>query len=192
MTKNPYRLTWLPDVLRKAGLKVIEVPGWQWRGHGDIKQPKGVLLHHTADGLTGNYPSLHLVTTGRSDLAGPLAQLGLGRDGTYYVIAAGKAYHAGSGNWPGIGNNNGNSYLIGIEAENSGYTQGIRAEAWSKVQMDAYKKGVLALLNYLHVPVTMAIGHKEYAPKRKIDPTFDMNKFRADLKELNDGRQSSS
>jgi hypothetical protein len=30
-----FSLLWLPDVLRAAGLQVIEVPGWQNRGHGD-------------------------------------------------------------------------------------------------------------------------------------------------------------
>jgi hypothetical protein len=28
-------MLWLPGVLRAAGLEVIEVPGWQNRGHRD-------------------------------------------------------------------------------------------------------------------------------------------------------------
>ena len=32
----PYSLTWLPDVLRGAGLKVAEVDGWRERGRGEM------------------------------------------------------------------------------------------------------------------------------------------------------------
>ena len=63
-------------------------------------------------------PSLDTLIQGRSDLPGPLAQLGLGRDGTYYVIAAGKCNHAGAGSWKGV--TSGNTDFIGIEAENTG------------------------------------------------------------------------
>lgn len=46
---------------------------------------------------------------------GPHAQLGLGRDGTFYIIAAGRCNHAGKGNWKGV--TDGNGFFIGIEAE---------------------------------------------------------------------------
>ncbi len=92
-----YKLTWLDDTLRKADLKVIEEPGWQTRGHGDMGATQGVICHHTAGPRVGNSPSLKVVRDGRANLSGPLAQLFLARDGTYHVIAAGKAYHAGAG-----------------------------------------------------------------------------------------------
>jgi hypothetical protein len=38
-----YSLTWLPEVLRDAGLEVLEVAGWQTRGHGDMGKVQGVL-----------------------------------------------------------------------------------------------------------------------------------------------------
>lgn len=186
-TRRVNALTWLPDALRKAGLQVQEVPGWQWRGVGDMKQPMGVILHHTAGSSIGNMPSLDTIVRGRSDLHGPLAQLALGRDGTFYVVAAGRANHAGPGAYAGV--SQGNSHFIGIEAENTGYTKGVRAEPWPEVQLQAYKKGVAAILKYLRQPVKMAIGHKEWAlpPGRKVDPTFDMAKFREDLeRELED------
>src|SRR5579871_6896323 len=113
-----YSLTWLADILRNAGLKVAECPGWQTRGHGDMGEVKGILCHHTAGGKTGNMPSLDTIINGRPDLSGPLAQLGLGRDGTFYIIAAGRCYHAGTGAWKGV--TTGNSSFIGIEAENTG------------------------------------------------------------------------
>ena len=94
-----FSLTWLPQVLLDAGLKVAEQPGWRTRGRGDVGPTKGVICHHTAGAKTGNMPSLGVVTNGRPDLPGPLAQLCLGRDGTYFVVAAGRCNHAGRGNW---------------------------------------------------------------------------------------------
>src|SRR5215475_8543429 len=91
--------------------------GWETRGRGEMGTVKGVMCHHTSGAPTGNMPSLGVVTNGRSDLPGPLAQLCLGRDGTFFVVAAGRCNHAGLGNWQGL--TSGNSYLIGIEAENT-------------------------------------------------------------------------
>jgi hypothetical protein len=68
-------------------------------------------------------PSLHTVTNARRDLPGPLAQLCLARDGTYFVVAAGRCNHADRGNWQGF--TAGNANFIGIEAENRGVPDGI-------------------------------------------------------------------
>lgn len=169
-----FSLTWLPEVLEDAGLKVAEQPGWRTRGHGDVGTIRGVICHHTAGARTGNMPSLRIVTEGREDLPGPLSQLCLGRDGTFFVVAAGRASHAGKGVWQGI--ETGNTSFIGIEAENTGKGD----DPWPPVQMDAYRRGVAAILKRIGAQAIMACGHKEYAlPKgRKPDPTFDMNEFR--------------
>lgn len=173
---------WLADVLRGAGLKVAEQPGWKMRGHAPMGVVKGVLLHHTAGPRTGNMPSLGVVTNGRPDLAGPLCNLALGRDGTWYVVSAGLAYHAGRGAWQGIAA--GNSQMIGVEAENDGI-----GEPWPESQMDAYARGCAAILKHIGAASVMAAGHKEYAlPKgRKIDPTFDMPAFRLRVASLMNG-----
>ena len=174
----PFSLTWLPRVLLDAGLKVAEQPGWRTRGRGDVGPTKGVICHHTAGPKTGNMPSLGIVTNGRPDLPGPLAQLCLGRDGTYFVVAAGRCNHAGVGNWQGF--TAGNTNFIGIEAENTGFTSGPKADPWPAVQMDAYRRGVAAILKKIRANAIMCCGHKEYAlpAGRKNDPTFDMNDFR--------------
>jgi len=171
-----FSLTWLPGVLKSAGLKVAEVPGWQTRGHGDVGPIVGVICHHTAGTKNGNMPSLKTVTDGRPGLSGPLAQLGLGRDGTYYVIAAGKCYHAGKGSWQG--QTQGNTRFIGIEAENTGLANDT---PWPAVQLDAYQRGVAAILAHIGKGAEFCAGHKEFAlPKgRKTDPDFDMDAFRA-------------
>jgi N-acetylmuramoyl-L-alanine amidase/Putative peptidoglycan binding domain len=173
-----FSLTWLPEVLENAGLKVAEQPGWRTRGRGEMGDVKGVMCHHTSGPPDGNMPSLGVVTHGRPDLAGPLAQLCLGRDGTFYVVAAGRCNHAGKGNWQGI--TTGNSSFIGIEAENTGLTTGPHAEPWPPVQLDAYRRGVAAIVARLNANAIMCVGHKEYALPhgRKDDPTFDMFDFR--------------
>jgi hypothetical protein len=173
-----FSLSWLPRVLLDAGLRVAEQPDWRSRGRGDIGRLKGVICHHTGGARTGNMPSLGTVTNGRPNLAGPLSQLCLGRDGTFFVVAAGRANHAGVGNWQGV--SSGNSSLIGIEAENTGQTTGPNAEPWPAVQVEAYRRGVAAILTKIGADAIMCCGHKEYALPvgRKPDPTFDMEDFR--------------
>ncbi len=176
-----YSLTWLPGVLRGVGLKVVEVSGWESRGHGDMGAVRGVLLHHCAGPLHQSVASMEkILIDGRPDLAGPLAQLGLQEDGTYYVIAAGKAWHAGPGAWQGV--TAGNSSFIGIEAVNTG----LPGDPWDTPQMDAYLRGVAAILKHIGAPAIMAAGHKEYAlPKgRKSDPSFNCVAFRAGVSAL--------
>jgi peptidoglycan hydrolase-like protein with peptidoglycan-binding domain len=168
-----FSLTWLPEVLDRAGLKVALQSGWENRGHGDMGTVRGVMCHHTAGSKNGNMPSLNVITNGREGLAGPLSQLGLGRDGTFYVVAAGRCHHAGGGNWQGI--TTGNSSFIGIEAENTG-----KNDPWPDVQVEAYVRGAAAILKHVSADAIMCCGHKEYAlPQgRKPDPTLDMVSFR--------------
>jgi hypothetical protein len=179
-----YKLTWLPGVLRARGINVVEYPGWQNRGHGDVGTIRGVLCHHTCGPLHGDLPDVGVLVNGRSDLSGPLCNIGLGRSGTVTMIAAGAGYHAGVGNWQGI--TNGNQNMIGIEAENTGETKGARADTWPEIQLAAYAQVCAAILDHVGAKVIMCAGHKEYAlPKgRKDDPNFDMDKFRERVAKL--------
>jgi murein L,D-transpeptidase YcbB/YkuD len=49
--------------------------------------------------------------------------------------------------------------------------------------MDAYRRGVAAILKKIRANAIMCCGHKEYALPmgRKPDPTFDMNDFRSQV-----------
>lgn len=171
-------LTNLADVVRKSGLEVIEVSGWKSRGHGEFKSIEAVIDHHTATPLTseGDYPTLKTVRDGRSDLAGPLAQLGLGRSGKVYVIAAGVAWHAGAtfetwqDNW----------HAIGIEAEHDGISP------WPTVLYNAYIRLNRALIDGYGLPVSRIRGHKEIAKPlgRKTDPNFSMDEMRTRVAQL--------
>jgi hypothetical protein len=178
-----HSLTWLRAVLEAASLKVAVVDGWESRGVGVVGPIRGVICHHTAGRKTGNMPSLDTLIAGRSDLPGPLAQLGLGRDGTYYVIAAGKCNHAGRGSWKDL--RSGNTNFIGIEAENTGLPD----DPWPAIQMQAYARGVAAILRHVGSTADFCAGHKEYAlpPGRKPDPSFDMNVFRLSVAAILDG-----
>lgn len=170
-----YPLTWLGDVLGATGLKLAEVNGWRTRGLDRPFTPKGVMCHHTGGPAKGNMPSLGIVTNGRPDLTGPLSQLALGRDGTFYLVAAGFAQHAGAGNYGGLVT--GNTCFIGIEAENTG----LSSDPWPDVQVTALRHGVAAILARLGAGAQMCCGHKEWARPvgRKTDPTLDMNALRA-------------
>lgn len=165
----------LATMLRAGGMSVVEVGGWPSRNHGSMAGVRSVICHHTAGAATGNAPSLNVVVNGRSDLAGPLSQLFLARDGTVYVVSNGVAWHAGATIDDSI---YGNSYAIGIEAENTG------SQPWPPVQVEAYAKLCALLCKHYDIPVDRVKGHKEICKPagRKIDPAGlpgDMSGHRA-------------
>lgn len=171
----------LPAQLKRWGLKVELEDGWEGRGRPYSFKPKAIVCHHTASNRnSGNFSSENIVTNGRPDLNGPLCQFLLGRDGTVKIIAAGYANHAGYGGpKAGIPANQANTYAYGIEAENDGI-----GEPWPAVQLNAYYRLCAALLEYMGTKdVSKVIGHKEWAPGRKIDPTgINMNQFRDNVR----------
>lgn len=156
------RQLWLAARCRQYGLEVVEVDGWQTRGSTAF-DPWGVVCHHTAGAATGEMPSLKLLINGRSDLPGPLCNVGHGRSGKVYIMAAGRANHAGAGGWRGLV---GNSSVLGIESESSG------TGGWTRAQRETYPVLAAALKSGCRSPSDFSLicGHKEWAPKRKIDP----------------------
>ena len=160
--------------LRKAGVEVRLVAGWQTRSVGGGITGKGFLNHHTASPAgSGPAPALGIVTHGRADLTGPLANFLLGRNAVLYVVAAGRCNHAGEGGpLNGIPRDSGNAYFYACEIENNGL-----GEKYSPEQMK-----VLTILNGLMLrrmnrTAYMSLGHKEWT-SRKIDPSFSMESFR--------------
>lgn len=189
------KLSNLARVLRAAGLTVVETPGWATRGYTppggsplDMAEIRGVLWHHTATGRAAyarsNAPTLNMTVNGRSDLAGPLCNITLGRDGTVYLVAAGLANHAGKGVAPGIPRNTGNYRLVGIEMESSG----IAPWDWTADQLRVAPHLGAALerayLQGLPADMRLQLGHKEYSSEGKIDPAGwpgDMAGLRASI-----------
>uniref|UniRef100_UPI000AAF0673 peptidoglycan recognition protein family protein n=1 Tax=Nocardia acidivorans TaxID=404580 RepID=UPI000AAF0673 len=174
--------TWIPEVLRNAGLEVREYPGWHDRGHGDFGPIWGVICHHT-----GSYGESPRGIAEHPEL-GLASQLHLSPEGVYTICGAGIAWHAGAGSYPGLPDDAANQYTIGIEAANNGggkpdlpHRYG---DVWPAAQYNAYVRGVAAILDHLGLPASRAIGHKEWAgaEQGKWDPgAIDMNLFRADV-----------
>jgi len=122
---------WIADELRKAdpSVKVIEVAGWKNRGRpastGAFEPNDGPTTHHTAghSSKANPHPTLKLLIEGRSDLPGPLCHVSVAYDGTIYVIAAGRANHAGKTDKAIVGlpaGVDGNAHLLGNEVDTDG------------------------------------------------------------------------
>lgn len=153
------RDTKIADRLRAFGLNVVEIDGWQTRGSSSF-YPQGSVDHHTAGSSRGNAPSLNICIHGRRGLSGPLCNVLIGRDNTCYVIAAGRANHAGRGGWRGL---SGNSSVFGIERENVGTS----AEPWRDDQHLVAAAAHAALMGGRDL--NNVCRHAEWAPRRKID-----------------------
>jgi hypothetical protein len=159
--------------LRGYGIPVVEVDGWQSRGSSSF-DPRGSVNHHTAGSSSGATPSLNTCIYGRSDLPGPLCHVMQSRepDGNdkAYVIAAGRANHAGEGGWSGL---SGNSSVYGLEIEHTGtssISEGRRVIAST----------IHAALIEGRAGADRVCQHSEWAPSRKIDlaTEVDGNGFR--------------
>lgn len=176
------RLLWLPDVLRDAGLTVHEVSGWRDRGSSQWGPVVGITCHHTAGSRTATpQAEINVLLHGSNTAPPPIAQLSLDRRGEWYVVASGLCYHNLVG-WAGPNKGHGNGSLLGIEAMHSGGT-----EAWTPVQYESYARGVAALVRRLGISVSRVAGHKEHQPGSKFDPTFNMDAFRRDVREIIEG-----
>ena len=179
-TGNP---TWLAEVLRAEGLDPVEFTGWRHRGHGTFKDIRGVMVHHTGS----DRASAASIAEGRPDLAGPLSQVHIARDGTVTVVAAGVAWHAGVGMYPWVPANMGNWHLIGIECANSGTSPSApHRRNWPDAQYFALVRCCAAINRRLGQNAARTIGHKEYAGRAqgKWDPGgIDMDLLRRDIAE---------
>jgi hypothetical protein len=152
--------------LRAAGLTVVECSGWQTRGSSSFS-PRGSVNHHTAGGANGAIPSLNTLIYGRSDLPGPLCNVAQSRESDpnrdkVYVIAAGRANHAGSGGWRGL---SGNSSVYGLEIEHTGTSPLSQARQRIAARIHAAMFGG---------DVSMVCQHFEWTT-RKIDAATNVN-----------------
>ena len=172
----------LERAVKASGLKVVWVAGWKSRGRATMGTIQTITLHHTATPRSfkkgTEYPTLGVVKNGRPGLPGPLAQLGLGRTGTVYVFAAGRANHAGVSRATSMTN----SHAIGIEAEGA-------MEAWPDTQYQAYLRLVRALIDEFGLGTSRALRHGETCspPGRKTDASFSGPAFRSALATIKSG-----
>jgi hypothetical protein len=173
-------LVWMADVLRAAGCKVVEEPGWKTRGRPRPFAPIGIMFHHDASpaGQTSN--GADVIVNGRPGLEGPLGNLWLAYDGTWHCCAAGSANHAGEGDgsWGDI--DDGNGQTIGVETDHT------TNEKWTGGQRSEALRGTDALRRHMGMSdaqvARRVLAHKEWAPSRKVDPDpMDMDAARANL-----------
>lgn len=175
--------TWLEDALRPAlGDRLKTLPGWQNSGHGDFKDIRGIMVHHTGN----SRESAQSIRNGRPDLDGPLANLHIGPDGTVTIVAVGVCWHAGRGSYPWLPTNNANWHMIGIECAWPTIHPGgsyDKNERWPDAQIISMRDTCAALALRLGVDAERVIGHKEYAGiQGKWDPgNVDMNWFRSEV-----------
>lgn len=180
--------------LKAEGVKVAEHSGWRTHNRNSVGAwggVNGVLIHHTA-----GTNSLGIVYTGRSDLPGPLAHTHLAKNGTATMVGNGRANHAGkaatnafnalvneSATHPkpsaASGTVDGNAHLYGIEIENLGTGK----DPYPAVQYDAAVRWAAAICRAHGWSANSVAGHKETSIEGKVDPSFDMNKFRTDVAE---------
>lgn len=95
---TPLTADQLLTALRAEGLKVIEELGWRTRNRnhkGAWGPVHGVMNHHTVTGPGVN--AVPICRDGHSTLPGPLCHVVIKRDGRVYLIANGRANHAGGG-----------------------------------------------------------------------------------------------
>jgi hypothetical protein len=106
----------MDTALQAAGIPFVEVgyqpadptgaPDWRSRGRPASTgpfNPTGVLCHHTASPAgTSDHTDISVILAGNGDAPGPISQIYIGRTGTVYLIAAGRANHGGKGIRPGI------------------------------------------------------------------------------------------
>jgi hypothetical protein len=176
---GPIRLA-AEHAARVHGIRVVELAGFTTRGHGPSPgRLLGTMWHDTITPKTWTQTQLfNLLRDGYAGLPGPIANVGLERDGTLGLIAAGRAYHAGSGSWPGIPD--GNSNTCGVEAANAG-----PSEPWTQPQRSVALTFTRELHRIAGLSAATVIGHKEWAPGRKGDPfTVDMRQVRSQFRQV--------
>lgn len=174
------KASWLGDVIRDAGLPLVEFDRPYGRGR-HMSSIEAVIWHDTITTKQWSDTRVaQLLRDGRSDVPGPLAQLGLDRTGRFWLIATGKSNHNGYGTY---GNN-----AIGIETFCAGGMRG-REEPWNAAQREAAAILTAAILTRVGLPIERAMGHKESDPDRKIDPYgVNMHAQREMTKDFMDGR----
>jgi hypothetical protein len=174
------RWSWLPAVLKAAGLPVVVMDGAETRGRDDGVDSPGVVWHHTVTGTNWTTLAVNnlLAYKGNATTPPPLCNVGTERDGTHYIVATGVANHAGAGSWNGV---TGNRSMIGFEM----YNLGTAAEPWSPAQLDSVRRATAAILFHVKKSEAFLCGHKEWAPARKSDPhSLDMAWERSYIKSI--------
>jgi hypothetical protein len=150
--------TWLPGVLRAAGVVVDETPGWTSRSHGSLPAQVKVVWHHDASPEGDSPGTLNWMIDNWDNSS---ANIWVDRDGVWHLVGTGVSWHAGDV-LPGMP---GNFDSIGIETDHT------VNEDWP-VEMASVRVGTAAIFEYQNVPAAWLHFHKTICdpPGRKVDP----------------------
>lgn len=119
----------------------MEWVGWRTRGNGELASIDCVTWHHDGSppGTSPNVPSYII---GQVDARKPGANIWVGLDGTWHLLAARMTYHAG----PVLPGKPDNYHSLGVETD---HTTG---ETWSGVVLlDSLRRGTAAILAHLGI-----------------------------------------
>ncbi len=178
-------ISWLADVLRGAGVDVVEEGAWTSRSTGSSFAPIGVLWHHTAapSSAANPAPALNVCINGRPDLTGPLCHALVDYNGVFHVICGNRANHAGASGGSGpVPAGDGNTLMIGWEIDYAGDGGAGQVQEMTQAQYDASVAATAAVLTRLRRDASYARGHRETSTSGKIDPSFiDLDAMRADV-----------
>jgi peptidoglycan hydrolase-like protein with peptidoglycan-binding domain len=153
-------LDFLPDVLRGAGIAVVEHDGWRTRGHGAFSTTRlDVVWHHdgTAPGPTPSGAAARIRREEHGD--GLSGNVWVDTEGTWHLIVGEVAFHTGKV----LAGMPDNHHAIGVETD---HTTG---ETWSPPQVDSMRRGTAAILTHtqgalhFHKTICRPVG-------RKVDP----------------------
>jgi len=133
---------------------------WVGTTNMTMRRPNFVIIHHTAQNTCDQ--TLRTFTLPRTAVS---AHYVICRDGTVFHMLNDllRAHHAGVGKWGTITDMN--SISLGIELDNNG------DEPFTELQMNSLVLLLDRLKNAYHIPTTNFIGHLDWAPGRKVDPS---------------------
>jgi hypothetical protein len=182
MAGNPAvarRMEAAATLMRRRGLTVGAFAGWRDAGRSSTMNPRAVTAHHTAAAIDVD----RILRDGRADLPGPLCNWALHLDGSWWLVASGRANHAGEGVLP-------SSESYGIECTGPVPAGNTGIDAFPMYR--SYALGVACICEAEGWTARVVYGHKETARPdcRKPDPAFgdgcptpylDMDRFRASV-----------
>ena len=133
---------------------------WVGTTNFTLRKPNFVIIHHTAQNSCDQ--TLRTFTLPRTQVSSHYVVC---RDGSVYHMLNDllRAHHAGVGKWGGVSDMNSSS--IGIEIDNNG------SEPFSEPQMISLVQLLDRLKKAFNIPTANFIGHADWAPGRKVDPS---------------------
>lgn len=156
--KNYAKLLREYPVKDSAGLQYAD--NWVGTTNFSMRRPNFVVIHHTAqNSCDETYKTFTLPRTAVS------AHYVICRDGTVQHMLNDllRAHHAGVGKWGNVADMNSSS--VGIEVDNNG------SEPFPEVQMNSLIELLGRLKRAYNIPQANFIGHLDWAPGRKVDPS---------------------